>query len=181
MSIFNWDDGRDPKRTLGIRDRQILYRNAKGRCENPGCSKKIDFDEMEVGHKNAWSKGGRTTLKNSFCLCHRCNKLQGTDSWAVFLTKQKIVDPKIKIKESLKTLNVKQLKYLAEKHNIKVKGKIEEAFFSTTKKAPTKGQYINKLSGIVTEKEISSVPKEAPKTVRRKKLRRHKAVSLTYR
>jgi len=66
------------KRTLSTRDRQILYRRAKGRCE--GCGKKIDYDEMQVGHRRAYSKGGATTLANSACLCYRCNKLQGTDS-----------------------------------------------------------------------------------------------------
>jgi len=75
------DDYYDSKRSLGIRDRQILYRNAKGRCQNPACNKKIEFDEMQVGHKTAWSRGGSTTLRNSVCLCYRCNKLQGTDSW----------------------------------------------------------------------------------------------------
>ena len=65
----------DSRRTLGIRDKQILYRNAKGKCQNPACGRKIEFDEMQVGHKTAWSKGGRTTLKNLVCLCYRCNKL----------------------------------------------------------------------------------------------------------
>ena len=51
-------DDRDRKRTLGMRDKQILYRNADKRCENPTCRKKIDFDEMQVGHMKAWSKGG---------------------------------------------------------------------------------------------------------------------------
>lgn len=69
---------RKGKRTLGIRDRQILYHRAKGRCE--GCGKKIDFSEMQVGHNRAYSKGGATTLANSACLCYRCNKLQGTGS-----------------------------------------------------------------------------------------------------
>ncbi len=82
------------RRSLGIRDRQILYRNANSRCENPKCRKKIEFDEMQVGHKTAWSRGGGTTIKNSACLCYRCNKLQGTGSWTVFMKKQGIEDPK---------------------------------------------------------------------------------------
>ena len=73
------------KRTLGIRDKQILYRRAKGRCE--ACRRKIDFDEMHSGHKNADSKGGSATLRNSVCVCARCNKLQGTDNWATFMKK----------------------------------------------------------------------------------------------
>jgi len=73
------------KRTLGIRDKQILYRRAKGKCE--ACDRKIEFDEMHAGHKNAASKGGSATLRNSVCICGRCNKLQGTDNWATFMRK----------------------------------------------------------------------------------------------
>jgi len=123
---------------------------------------------MKVGHKNAWSRGGRTTLKNSVCLCYRCNKLQGSDSWSTFLKKQNIIDPKTELKNSLQSLTIKQLKWLADKHNIKVKGKIEENLFGTTQKAPTKGQYINKLSSVVTKNEISSVPKKAIITVEKR-------------
>jgi len=162
-------DDTDSKRTLGIRDRQILYRNAKGRCENPACGKKIDFDEMQVGHKTAWSKGGRTTIKSCLCLCYRCNKLQGTDSWATFLRKQGVEDPKARLKKLLQGLSIKQLKFLADKHQLKVKGQVVETFFDSYKRAPTKSQYINKLAGIVTEKEISSVPKETVKTAKKKK------------
>ncbi len=69
---------RSSKRTLGVRDKQILYRRAKGKCE--GCGKRIEYDEMQVGHRRAYSKGGATTLANSACLCYTCNKLQGTGS-----------------------------------------------------------------------------------------------------
>lgn len=76
---------KNKKRSLGIRDRQILYRRTKGRCE--ACHRKIDFDEMHAGHKNAASKGGSATIRNSVCICGRCNKLQGTDGWATFMKK----------------------------------------------------------------------------------------------
>jgi len=166
-------DDKDSKRTLSIRDRQILYLRASKRCENPACRKRIDFIDMEVGHKNkAHSKGGRTTLANSVCLCHGCNKRQGTDSWATFLKKQGVVDQKTQLKKSLQALTLSQLKALASKHKIKVTGKIVEDLFESRRKALTKSQYINKLSGIVTEKEISTVPKETPKTVKKKKRRK---------
>lgn len=49
-----WED--EPvKRTLGIRDRQILWKRANHKCE--ACGKQIDFTEMQVGHKTAASKG----------------------------------------------------------------------------------------------------------------------------
>ena len=74
------------KRTLGTRDREILWNRAKKRCEN--CGKKIDSGDMQAGHKLAASKGGKATISNSVCLCYGCNKRQGTDSWAVFRKKQ---------------------------------------------------------------------------------------------
>ncbi len=168
-----WDDGRDSKRTLGIRDKQILYRNAKGKCQNPGCGKPIDFDEMQVGHKTAWSKGGNTTFKNSVCLCYRCNKLQGTDSWAVFLKKQGIEDPKAKMKESakegLENLSVTQLKQLATKKHVKVTGAVVESLFDSDTKAPTKSQYIKKLSSIVTDADLKAIPEPTEKPIKKKK------------
>jgi hypothetical protein len=168
MGFGLFDDGRDTRRTLGIRDKQILYRNSKKRCQNPACGKRIEFDEMQVGHKQAWSKGGKTTLKNSVCLCYRCNKLQGRDSWAVFLRKQGVKDKRAEMKTSLESLNMQQLELLAKRHNIKVKGKTEEYLFHTETKAPTKKQYVSKLRGVVTEKEIISLPKQV-KPVKRKR------------
>ncbi|MDD5126683.1 MAG: HNH endonuclease signature motif containing protein [Dehalococcoidales bacterium] len=167
--MIYWDSGdeRDSKRSLGIRDKQILYRNAKGRCQNPGCGKKIDFDEMEIGHKTAWSRGGITTFRNSVCLCHRCNKLQGTDSWAVFMKKQNIKDPKTELKESLKNLTLQELKLLAAKHKVRVAGYVEEDLFSSRRVAPTKSQYITKLSKVVTDSDLRSRPKPPPKPKRR--------------
>jgi len=170
MSFFD-DDNRDARRTLGIRDKQILYRNANKKCQNPACRREIDFDEMQVGHKRAWSKGGRTTLKNSVCLCYRCNKLQGRDSWDVFLRKQGVKDEKAELRSTLESLSIGQLKSLAKSHNIKVKGSIEEDFFDTIRKAPTKKQYISKLQGVVTEAEIKSMPKEVKPVKKRRKRR----------
>lgn len=169
MGFF--DDDLDSRRALSSRNKQILWLNANKRCQNPACGKKLDFIDMQVGHKTAWSRGGKTTLRNSVCLCYTCNKLQGTDSWATFLKKRGVEDPKAKLKKSLESLNMKQLKFLADKHHIKIKGSIIEGFLDFSRRAPTKRQYINKLSGIVTERELLSIPKEAPRTVGRKKRR----------
>jgi hypothetical protein len=164
-----WDDEIDKKRTLGMRDKQILYDRAKGRCENPACRKKISFIEMQPGHKNkAWSKGGKTTLANSVCLCYACNKKQGTDSWDVFLKKQGIENPKIEMKKALGNLTLQQLKSLASKHKVKVTGYIEEDFFSTRRVAPTKRQYINKLAGVMTTSDLRAITKETSKPGKKK-------------
>jgi len=171
MTFDLWDDERDERRTLGIRDKQILYRNAKKKCQNPACGKEIEFDEMQVGHRRAWSRGGRTTLKNSICLCYRCNKLQGTDSWEVFLRKQGVKDEKAELRNALESLSIGQLKSLAKNHNIKVKGRIEEDLFDTYRKAPTKKQYVSKLQGVVSEEEIRSLPKQVVAVKKRRKRR----------
>ena len=149
-----WGDDRVSKRTLSAKDKQILYVNAKKRCEN--CGTKIDFIDMVVGHKNkAYSLGGRTTFVNSVCLCHGCNKRQGTDSWETFQKKQGKQDPKTTMKKSLQALSITQLKTLAQKHKVTVEGTQVYDFLETRRKAPTKSQYINKLASVVTEKEIS--------------------------
>lgn len=106
--------GKLKKRTLGIRDKQILYHRANKKCEACGC--KIEFSEMQTGHKTAAAKGGNATLRNSVCLCYRCNKLQGTDSWATFMkkmgksnvnsvTSNKKASPKPRRKQSSKLQN----------------------------------------------------------------------------
>jgi hypothetical protein len=162
-------DDRDERRALSTRDKQILYRNAKKRCQNPGCRKRIEYSDMQVGHKKAWSRGGRTTLKNCLCLCYTCNKLQGTDSWEVFLRKQGVKDPKVELKNSLESLSLRQLKSLAENHNVRVKGRTQEGWFETIRKPPVKKQYISKLKGIVTASEISSIPKDVKPVKKRRR------------
>lgn len=163
-----WDEN-DPKRTLSSQGRRELYKRAKGRCENPACNRKIGIDVMIVGHKKAWSKGGRTTFSNLVCLCYDCNKRQGTDSWAVFLRKQGVEDPKNKLKNALRALTLIQLKALVKKHKIKVSGTVVEDFFDSYRKAPTKAQYVNKLAKIVTEKELASISKQTPRRVKKKR------------
>jgi hypothetical protein len=86
MGGFGLPPPKSPKRTLGTRDKEILYIRAKKKCEN--CGTKLDLGEMQTGHKQAASRGGKATPSNSVCLCYHCNKLQGTDSWAVFRKKQ---------------------------------------------------------------------------------------------
>ena len=113
------------------------------------------------------------TLANSVFLCYACNKLQGRDSWTVFLRKQGAEDTKVKelksVKESLQAMSISQLKFLAKKHNIVVKGEVVEDWLNSYRKAPTKSQYIKKLSGKLAGKDLRSVPKEAPKPVKKKR------------
>jgi len=130
---------------------------------------------MQVGHKKAASKGGMATLKNCVCLCYGCNHRQGTDDWNKFQQKQgKTIqeDNTKKMKNRLEKLGLRELKFLAQKHNIRVKRKIEEGFFETTQKAPSKIQYIKKLAKSISEEEINSVLKEIPPPPQKKRIRR---------
>lgn len=130
-----WDD-EPTKRSLGSRERQILWHRAGKKCE--ACGKEIGLDEMQSGHKFAASKGGSATLRNSVCLCYRCNKLQGTDSWMIFLKKMGKQPEGSKTKDILQGLSMRQLKFLAQKHNVKLKGRTEEAWFQEYRLPPSK-------------------------------------------
>ena len=173
-----WFDDAPRRRTLSQKDKEHLWRNAGEKCENPRCRTPLKFPEMQVGHKTAYSKGGATTLKNSACLCWPCNKLQGTDSWAVFLKKQNVVEPKKAATESVKTrlqgLSIAQLKALATKHNVKVTGSSVDDWFETRRVAPTKSQYVAKLSNTLTIADLKSIPKAAPKKASTSKPRKKK-------
>jgi hypothetical protein len=164
-----WGDDKATKRTLGIRDRQILWIRAKKKCEN--CGKSLEFHEMQIGHKTAWSKGGSTSVKNSVVLCYACNKLQGTDSWTTFQKKQgRKVEESNPVKTNLKDLTLTQLKKLAREKHITLKGKTEEGLLFSKTIPPTRSQYVNALSSKITEKEISSLlAKKEAKTVKKKK------------
>jgi len=164
-----WDD-ESVKRTLGIRDKKILWERAGHKCE--ACGKELDFTEMQVGHKTAASKGGRATLRNCVCLCYRCNNLQGTDSWNTFLKKMGKEPEGAKTKEILKGLSIQKFKFLAQKYNVKVKGSVEGGLFGDYQRPPSKTQYVNALAKQISEKDISSGLKEIPEPVKKKSKRR---------
>jgi len=46
--------------------------------------------------------------------------------------------PKVDLKPSLRTLNIKQLKFLAAKHKVKVTGRVEETLLVPSQKPPQK-------------------------------------------
>jgi hypothetical protein len=51
------------------------------------------------------------------------------------------------------------LRFLAKKHHLEVKGEIVEELFTSYRKAPTKSQYIKKMSGKVTKAELTALEK----------------------
>ena len=163
-----WEEPR--KRTLGTRERQILWKRADGKCQ--ACGKPITYLDMQVGHKTAYSKGGSTTLRNSVCLCYTCNKLQGTDSFSNFLKKLGKSSPANEAKDILKSLKIAQLKELAKMHGVIVRGKKDEDWYGTTTKTPTKTQYITAISKKVSLGDIKSSIKNIPAPEKKKRKRR---------
>lgn len=113
---------------------------------------------MQVGHKTAYPREGGTTLRNSVALCYGCNKKQGTDSWEVFQKKQGKTIGVDNLKNILSSLSMKELKYIAAKHGIKLKGRyveggiLEDGYYQ----APSKQRYIKELARVVTEDDVKS-------------------------
>ena len=162
------------KRSLGTREKKILYERAGGKCEI--CEKEISFLEMQVGHKKAHSKGGNATLKNTACICYKCNNLMGTDNWNTFLKKMGKQPEKNQItenKNSLKELPLPKLKFLAKKFGVKVKGRTEEAFLSTETYAPTKTQFVNALSKKLSVEDVKNGLKEYVEPTKKKKRKKN--------
>jgi hypothetical protein len=164
-----WEDD-TRRRSLGIREKKILYERAGHKCE--ACQKEIDFLEMQVGHKKAHAKGGNATLKNTVCICYKCNNLMGTDSWVIFLKKIGKAPVRIEVKKPLQKLTLPQLKFLVKRYGIKVKGRIEEGFLSDDVYAPTKSSYINALAKKIDGAQIESALKEYVAPAKKKKTRK---------
>jgi hypothetical protein len=122
---------------------------------------------MQIGHKTAFARGGSTTMRNSVVLCYKHNKLQGTDSWPVFLKKMGKTLPGNEKKQELKGLPLRTLQFLAKKWGIVVKGTIEEGLFETIRSPPSKSKYIAALTkaagGKDIDSDISTMPARAPR------------------
>jgi len=143
---------------------------AEGKCYV--CGKTIHITEFDLGHNKAKSKGGGDSISNLRPICRTCNTSMHTTSIEIFKARH-FDKPKENHKQALETLTIKQLKFLADKHHIRVKGSVVENYFEASHtKAPTKKQYITKLFRIVTVNDLSSVPKESPKPVKKKKAKK---------
>ena len=83
--------------------------------------------------------------------------LQGTDSWKTFLKKlgKKPKSKDSEVKGKLKKMTLSELKLLAKRHKITVKGTIEKGFFEDSRIPPSKAQYVTALSKKLSEKDIS--------------------------
>jgi len=164
---------RVPKAVKDATWKKYMGFKTEGKCY---CCKMetISVFNFEVGHNKAKSKGGSNDIENLRPICKSCNTSMRTQSIESFrakhfssttsgLTKSsrntlrsKTVKKKPLSKEDLNKLTPTQLKFLANKHNIKVKGTTCSEYGFGIKVGshttpPTKRQYINELFGKVLE------------------------------
>lgn len=66
----------DPKRTFTSDVKDSLFARSQKCCK---CNSVKSYNELEVDHILAWSKGGRTNLQNAQLLCKSCNTSKGAN------------------------------------------------------------------------------------------------------
>ncbi|MDR2047406.1 MAG: DUF262 domain-containing protein [Clostridiales bacterium] len=74
--------GLDGRRFFAKDDKKVMYEKlasgiSRGKKLCPHCDKEFSFDEFEIDHIRAWSKGGRTELNNAQLICKKCNASKG--------------------------------------------------------------------------------------------------------
>ena len=153
--------------------RKMVYARDNGICRI--CQEKVNPFYFEVGHDVAHSKGGKLTLRNAILLCPPCNKSMRTLTLKQARKALGLPEPNTpqdEAKKALNKLNMREIRFLVKNHRIKVKSKVEEGFFSTTVWLPSKRQYINALSKVLTSEqiaeEVKNIPKPEPKKLRKK-------------
>jgi hypothetical protein len=170
--LFFEEEKKRTKPTQALK--KMIYIRDKGICRL--CHEKVDPFNFEVGHDIAYSKGGKLNLQNAILLCSLCNKSMRTltlKQARKALGLPEPILPQDESKKALNKLNMRELKFLAKNHSVKVKGKVSEGFLSSTTLVPSKHQYVNALAKELTNeqiaKEIRNVPKPEPKKKHRKK------------
>jgi 5-methylcytosine-specific restriction endonuclease McrA len=66
----------DDRRQINDEEKISAFGKANGICEYPNCGLEFkDYKEAEYHHKEMYSKGGKTELKNIMVLCTKCHDL----------------------------------------------------------------------------------------------------------
>jgi HNH endonuclease len=167
MGLF-WDDERKrptPTQALKIQ----LYKRENGVCQV--CNVKGEFYEMEVGHNRAHSRGGKQTLRNSILVHPWCNKSMQNLSLKEYRRSIGATTKEDETRAALKSLKLSALRFLAKKHHVSVKGRIEEGFLSDTRIPPSKSKFVNALAKVVSVDRIQAELSDMPVPKKRRKRR----------
>jgi hypothetical protein len=157
---------RIPKAVKDATWKKYMGYKTEGKCY---CCKMetINVFNFEVGHNKARSKSGSDDIENLRPICKGCNTSMRTQSIENFrakhfastsnlmpaVNKSTTIKKEPLTKQQLNELTLKQLKFLANKHKIKVGGNVYEDMWGTTRQPPTKRKYVNKLFGVVIKGE----------------------------
>lgn len=168
--VMFWDEEEKrsvPKAVL----KKLVYDRDKGICRL--CGNPVHPYEAEIGHNKAHSKGGKLTLKNALLLHPACNRSMRTSTLRQARASIGLGTADDETKQALRRLPIGKLKFLAKKHGLKVKGTVEEGWFSDSYKSPSKTRFVNALSKLVKPENIEAELKEmpAPKKRRQRKQR----------
>jgi hypothetical protein len=166
--MFFFDNSKSQKKKIpkAVKD-MVWYKyigadKAEGKCYV--CGRTIHITDFDLGHNKAKAKGGGDSIANLRPICRTCNTSMQTTSIETFKARH-FDKPKVNHKQDLENLTVKELKFLANKHHIRVNGHIVESFFESHAVPPTRGQYINKLAKIVTAKELTTIHEDVSKPI----------------
>jgi len=150
-----WADD-EPKRKVPPKVlKRLVWDRDRGICQI--CHRKADPFDWELGHNRAVARGGRLTIKNTFVIHPSCNRSMATKTRAELARTLGLSLPGAQAREALSKLSMAQLRVLANKHGVKVKGRIEEGVFfwsENERKPPTKRQYVNALAKVLTAEDL---------------------------
>lgn len=155
---------RDSRRAFTITQKHEILYQQDGKCAN--CFKKLDIRVVEYDHIKAWAAKGRTITQNGAALCPNCHRLKTHHERLKAIEKPKKSDkpktmPKLLSKQELNALPVTKLREIAKNHGIKVVGTAYENILwgTTYTNPPTRRQYINKLFGLASVKDLKPISK----------------------
>lgn len=150
---------RDKRRAFTQTQKNEILHQQDNKCAK--CHKKLDPRAIEFDHVKGWAAQGRTVIQNGAALCPTCHTLKTHNDRLTNIEKGNVT--------SLKELSMKQLKYLAEKHGIKIRAKVISDLWESKKINPTKKQYLAKLTNVVTAQDLRSIPAEPVGKKKKKK------------
>jgi hypothetical protein len=148
---------RDPRRAFTRNQQKEIWEQQGGKCAK--CHRALSIITVQYHHIRGWAENGQTRVKNGAALCADCHSILSHKE-RLKKVERKGTDTKPAPTISLNALTVTQLKFLAKKHHLAPKTtRIVGDMWGEHKLPPSKRQYLNVLSGIVTRKEINELRK----------------------
>ena len=111
------------------------------------------------------------TIGNTFVAHSSCNSSQGTLSLRQTRRAIGLSGPKDNIRSALNGLSIAQLRNLASKKDVKVRGSVSEGLFESVRTAPSKAKYVNALAKRVSIGEIGKAKTFVPAKPKRRRRR----------